>query len=50
MLGTAYVPTEDGWAGDNTIPELRYGDPRLDLVVASLLVRQLLKVKIVELP
>ncbi len=50
VLGTAYPRTVGGWVIDNTIPELRFGDPRLRHVLASHLVRQLRKVKIVELP
>ncbi|MFT2017750.1 hypothetical protein ACMA1D_18200 [Streptomyces sp. 796.1] len=50
MLGTAYERTKNGWAVDKSVPELKYGDPRLRHVLATHLVRQLRKVKIAKLP
>lgn len=50
VVGTHYHWTGDGWIEDATIPALKYGDERLNAVLGSLLVRQLLKVTVVELP
>ncbi|MFI8850974.1 hypothetical protein ACIGW3_12430 [Streptomyces sp. NPDC053499] len=49
VSGTAYRLTEHGWMCDPDIPLLRYGDPLLDAVLASQLVRQLRKVKTIPL-
>ncbi|MER6380737.1 hypothetical protein ABT274_12235 [Streptomyces sp. NPDC001127] len=50
VTGTAYTWTDGGWISDPDLPPLKYGDERLRAVVASHLVRQLRKVKVVEFP
>lgn len=50
VAGTAYTWTDEGWVSNKDIPALRYGDERLNAVVASQLVRQLRKVKVADLP
>jgi hypothetical protein len=50
VSGTAYRLTGHGWKCDPDLPHLKYGDPLLDCVLASQLVRQLRNVKTVPLP
>ncbi|MFK0015732.1 hypothetical protein [Streptomyces sp. NPDC091027] len=48
--GTHYRLTNEGWRSDSSIPWLKYGDERLNAVLATHLVRELCKVTVVDLP
>ncbi|GHG60424.1 hypothetical protein [Streptomyces griseocarneus] len=49
ISGTRYQWTDSGWRRDSSIPWLKYGDERLNAVLASQLVRELRKVTVVDL-
>jgi hypothetical protein len=49
VSGVLYRYTEDGWESDTEAPDLRYGDERLNAMLASHLVRELRNVTVVEL-